>query len=90
MRSAALFLVLGFAAAQAPAARAFDLEKARAVFEAKCSLCHVLDRPLKKNKDRAGWDKTVARMKGYAGDRITDADAAAIVEYLARTRGPKP
>ena len=82
-------LTLLFTTAPRPAGAAFDLEQARKLFEAKCSACHPTERPLKKNKDRAGWEKTVARMKGYASGQISDADAQAIAEYLARVRGPK-
>lgn len=94
MRSVAL--ILGIALAAAPAAgsaqpaKPFDLEAAKASFEAKCAQCHVLDRTLQKNKDKAGWEKTVARMKGYVGDKWTEAEATTIVEYLTRVRGPKP
>ncbi len=72
----------------AAAADAFDLEAARGVFESKCSLCHSLDRALRKSKDRPGWEKTVSRMKRYASGEIGDEDAAAILEYLVRVRGP--
>lgn len=81
-------LLLALLPAVCAAARDFDREKARQLFEAKCSQCHSLDRPLKKNKDRAGWERTVGRMKGYAGGAISEADAATIVEYLVRVRGP--
>ncbi len=83
------FLGLWTAAALPAAASGdFDLEAARAVFEARCSRCHSLDRPLKKNKSREGWKKTVYRMKRYAGGAISEGDAERIVEYLVRTRGP--
>ncbi len=79
-----------WAAAALPAAASgdFDIEAARAVFEARCSRCHGLDRPLKKNKSREGWKKTVYRMKRYAGGAISESDAEQIVEYLVRVRGP--
>ena len=82
-------LSLLLASAPHPVAAAVDLEQARKLFEVKCSACHPLERPLKKNKDRAGWEKTVARMKGYAAGQISDADARAIAEYLTQVRGPK-
>ncbi|GAB6062663.1 photosystem P840 reaction-center cytochrome c-551 [Deferrisoma palaeochoriense] len=69
-------------------AQEFDLEAAKALFEQKCSACHSLDRPLKKNKDRAGWEKTVSRMARYASGMISPEDADIIVEYLTRVRGP--
>ncbi|GAB4284658.1 MAG: hypothetical protein Kow0092_39010 [Deferrisomatales bacterium] len=66
----------------------FDIRRARAVFESKCSLCHPLQRPLSKRKERRGWEHTVARMQRYAAGRITDEDAATVVEYLVRVRSP--
>jgi hypothetical protein len=84
-------LALGISLAVLTAAGAFDDEQARRVFEARCETsCHRLERPLKKNKDRAGWQKTVGRMKGYAAGAITEEDAGLIVEYLSRVRGPRP
>jgi cytochrome c5 len=62
--------------------------KAKALFEAKCSACHALSRPLGKNKDRDGWEKTVTRMQKVNGCPITDAEAKEIVDYLVAVRGP--
>ncbi|GAB4256055.1 MAG: hypothetical protein Kow0054_18550 [Deferrisoma sp.] len=76
-------LVVGPAVAQD-----FDLEAAKALFEKKCSACHSPDRALKKNKDRAGWEKTVSRMARYSSGMISPEDAGIIVEYLTRVRGP--
>ncbi len=59
------------------------------LFESKCTTCHGADRALRKRKDRAGWEKTVSRMKRYASGLISDADAVVIVEYLTRERGPE-
>lgn len=60
---------------------------AKAVFEKRCSLCHPTSRPLGKTKSSEEWEKTVMRMKGYAGDRISDKDAKIIAGYLAEVRG---
>ena len=62
--------------------------KAKALFEAKCSVCHELSRPLGKNKDRDGWTKTVTRMQKVNGCNITDGEAKTIVDYLVAVRGP--
>jgi cytochrome c5 len=59
----------------------------KAVFEKRCSLCHPTSRPLGKTKSSEEWEKTVMRMKGYAGDRISDKDAKIIAGYLAEVRG---
>ena len=71
------------------AAADLDLESARNIFETECSNCHSLDRPLKKSKSRQGWEKTVNRMKSYASGMISNEEAATIVEYLVRVRGPQ-
>jgi cytochrome c5 len=62
--------------------------RAKALFEAKCSVCHALSRPLGKNKDRAGWTKTVTRMQKVNMCPITDAEAKKIIDYLVAVRGP--
>jgi cytochrome c5 len=62
--------------------------KAKALFEAKCSTCHALSRPLGKNKNLDGWTKTVTRMQQVNGCPITDAEAKAIIDYLVAVRGP--
>jgi mono/diheme cytochrome c family protein len=77
-------------ASNGPTQEKFNIEAARKLFESKCSLCHQLDRPLRKVKDRDGWRKTVERMESYSSGHISDHDAATITEYLTRVRGAKP
>ena len=60
---------------------------AKALFEARCSLCHDISRPLSKSKSGDAWRQTVTRMKGYAAERISDAEAKTIIEYLTEIRG---
>jgi hypothetical protein len=60
---------------------------AKGLFEKRCSLCHPTSRPLGKTKSSEEWEKTVMRMKGYAGDRISDQDAKIITGYLTEIRG---
>ena len=60
---------------------------AKGLFEKRCSLCHPTSRPLSTTKSSAEWEKTVLRMKGYAGDRISDQDAKIIAGYLVEIRG---
>ena len=64
------------------------LKPAKAVFEAKCSLCHGIDRPLGKNKTLEKWSKTVSRMQKKAPDKISDDDVNAILAYLNAVQGP--
>jgi mono/diheme cytochrome c family protein len=77
----------GNAAAPDPADPA--LKPAKAVFEAKCSLCHGISRPLGKNKTPAEWSETVTRMQKKAPGKISDADVKAIEAYLNAVQGPK-
>ena len=60
---------------------------AKGLFEKRCSLCHPTSRPLGKTKSSEEWEKTVMRMKGYAGDRISDQEAKIITGYLTEIRG---
>lgn len=86
----ALFFVAcasGPAVAPEPADPA--LKPAKAAFEAKCSLCHGIDRPLGTNKTPAEWGETVTRMQKKAPDKISDADVKAIVAYLNAVQGSK-
>ena len=82
----ALLLAVAFVGGPAVAS---DQEAEEKQFQKHCATCHHVDRSLKKNKDQAGWEKTVKRMQGYASGLFTDGDAASIVEYLTRVRGPK-
>jgi len=59
----------------------------KALFEAKCSACHDLDRALRQTKDRDGWTATVKRMQQVNGCPITDAQAVEIIDHLVKIRG---
>lgn len=80
----ALFLAggVGLAADKAP-------KDAKALFEAKCSICHPTSRPLGKTKDRQGWTETVTRMQKGNGCPISDEEAKQIIDYLVAERGLK-
>lgn len=82
--TAALFLLAGSAFAAEPAQA-----PGKALFEAKCSVCHPLSRPLGKNKDREGWTATVTRMQKVNGCPISDEEAKQIIDYLVSERGLK-
>ncbi len=64
---------------------------AKNTFEATCSKCHALSRPLGKTKDRAAWEKTVKREsenhKAKFGKIIPDDVQANIVGYLVENAG---
>jgi cytochrome c5 len=68
-------------------ASAVEKNDAKAIFEARCSLCHGFDKALGKTKTAAEWKVTVDRMKQRAAGRISDADAEIIIKYLSEIRG---
>lgn len=52
---------------------------------ARCAICHSLDY-IPANApamNRAGWDKTIQKMRKAYGAPITDEEAQQILEYLA-------
>lgn len=59
-----------------------NLDKGLALVESKCDLCHTLDRIKTAQKDAAGWDETVSRMRKH-GAVLTDDEAQQIIDYLA-------
>lgn len=77
----------GPSVAPEPADRA--LLPGKAAFEAKCGLCHGIDRALGKNKVPAEWEKTVTRMQAKVPDRISAVDVRAILAYLNAVQGPQ-
>lgn len=73
-------------AATAPATPAAD---GKSIFEAKCSVCHSLDRPTARMETKEKWASIVKEMQGKKADWISDAEAAKIVEFLAAQHGKK-
>lgn len=61
---------------------------AKALFEAKCGVCHSVDRPKGKKKTREDWEKTVNRMIKNNGARVSDDEAKAIIDYLSKNYAP--
>lgn len=57
------------------------LAQARAVFERACNVCHGLERPLSKTFDKAGWEKTVERMRDN-GAELDKEQRAQVVAFL--------
>ena len=52
------------------------------LFLKTCSQCHEIDRVMSQRQDRAGWDATIAKMKGY-GMQTDEADLKRIIDYLS-------
>ena len=73
-------------AAAAPAAPAAD---GKTLFEAKCGVCHGIDRATSRTETKEKWASIVKEMQGKKADWISDADASKIVDYLAAEHGKK-
>ena len=61
----------------------------RQLVEANCVMCHSLDY-IPMNSvflDRKGWEGSVTKMVKVMGAPLSEQDAAAIVDYLARNYG---
>jgi len=57
----------------------------RALFEARCSKCHSLDRT-NRSESPKGWQALVNRMSGKPGSGISEQDAEIILQYLVERR----
>ena len=68
----------------APAAPAAD---GKALFEAKCSVCHGLDRVTVRKEKKEKWASIVKEMQGKKAGWISDAEALKIVDSLSAELG---
>jgi len=73
------------AAPAAPAAA--PAADGKALFEAKCGVCHGLDRATVRKETKEKWASIVKEMQGKKADWIPDADAAKIVDFLVSQYG---
>jgi len=58
----------------------------------RCAVCHSLDY-IQGNApvmDRAGWQKSIQKMRDKFGAPVTDEEAQLILEYLAGSYAGKP
>ena len=58
-----------------------------ALLDTRCSVCHTTDRVKQSKLTAEQWTQTVTLMISR-GAKLTDAEKAALVEYLAKTYGP--
>ncbi|MEW6087099.1 MAG: desulfoferrodoxin family protein [bacterium] len=67
-----------------------EMEADKTLFETKCSLCHAIERPLSKKKNKDGWMGTVKRMQSKRPGHLSDAEVERIIGYLVYARGEEP
>jgi len=73
----------------APATAPAPLADGKSLFEAKCSVCHGIDRATARTETKGKWAEIVKSMQSKKADWISDADASKIVDFLAAEHGKK-
>jgi hypothetical protein len=53
------------------------------LLQERCTVCHTLDRVHKAKKDKAEWDKTIARMV-QKGAKVNETERQALRDYLSQ------
>jgi cytochrome c5 len=76
-------------AAPAAAVPASPAAGGKALFDAKCGVCHGLDRAAVRHETKEKWASIVKEMRGRRPEWISDAEASKIVDYLAAEHGKK-
>jgi cytochrome c5 len=79
------YLVAHFPAT-APARAKASVDAGRAIFEAKCLVCHEADLTAQQRLSRPGWTREVEKMIRWGAD-VSDAEKGPLVDYLAQTYG---
>jgi mono/diheme cytochrome c family protein len=70
----------------APALQSAPVIDGAAIVENQCAQCHSSSRIKQAPRSRDQWDQTVNRMIGK-GAVLTDAEKAALIDYLAQNYG---
>jgi cytochrome c5 len=61
----------------------------KTLFDAKCGVCHGIDRATVRSETKERWVSIVKEMQGRKADWISDVEAAKIVEFLVAEHGKK-
>jgi cytochrome c5 len=77
------------AATATPAAPAAPASDGKALFEAKCGVCHGIDRATSRTESKAKWTSIIKEMQAKKADWISDADASKIIDFLVAEHGKK-
>jgi cytochrome c5 len=63
--------------------------RGKQIFEDKCLVCHEVDLTEAQRLSKQGWTREVEKMIRW-GATVTDAEKEPLVEYLAKSYGPRP
>jgi len=63
--------------------------RGKQIFEDKCLTCHEVDLVEAQRLAKPGWTREVDKMIRW-GATVTDAEKEPLVEYLAKSYGPRP
>jgi cytochrome c5 len=86
MKTIAILLGIGLLVIAGEAAYGADKPagEAQGLFEQKCGTCHSTSRATSQKKTAREWERTVLRMKNGYGAPVSDEDARAVIDYLAK------
>ncbi len=85
------FVIFGALGALAPVS-AQNSRTAEQIVQMRCTVCHRVDLLEQQRLTSQGWEREVAKMRGW-GAAVDDSETAAIAAYLASRYsppGPKP
>lgn len=74
------------AMAQKAPAEAQPLGEGYKLLEKQCLSCHVIEKIVRYRKSRDQWEQTITNMINNNGVVLTEAEKAAIVDYLVSTK----
>lgn len=83
------YLSAGFPVRKAGAQQAQSIERGKAVFEQRCTVCHESDLTEQQRLTRQGWTREVEKMIRW-GAVVPDSDKQALIDYLSAGFGLRP